>query len=50
MLENKNCLQSVHSNLCEKNSLLYTLLQHGQYTLYFVINKVVTAITMTYYD
>ena len=22
-------LQSVHSNLCEKNSLLYTLLQHG---------------------
>ena len=21
--------QSVHSNLCEKNSLLYTLLQHG---------------------
>ena len=25
-----NCLQSVHSNLCEKNSLLYTLLQHGE--------------------
>ena len=22
-------LQSVHSNLCEKNNLLYTLLQHG---------------------
>ena len=21
--------QSVHSNLCEKNNLLYTLLQHG---------------------
>ena len=23
--------QSVHSNLCEKNNLLYTLLQHGNY-------------------
>ena len=22
-------MQSVHSNLCEKNNLLYTLLQHG---------------------
>ena len=25
--------QSVHSNLCEKNSLLYTLLQHGKTNL-----------------
>ena len=23
--------QSVHSNLCEKNCLLYTLLQHGKH-------------------
>ena len=28
-------LQSVHSNLCEKNSLLYTLLQHGNFYFTF---------------
>jgi hypothetical protein len=27
------CLQSVHSNLCEKNCLLYTLLQHGKHAI-----------------
>ena len=30
-LELLSTFQSVHSNLCEKNCLLYTLLQHGKH-------------------